>query len=98
MSIGDVYQQAVGKYLPTEIMGRLRFRVGQTALHSSQHLTGAVGGGDYVAVVYVAAKGGKPNGRINRGPAAMLRATFGDWTLAPSAPLQQTRASTMPAM
>ena len=26
-------------------------------------------------------RGGKPNGRINRGPTAMLRATFRDWSL-----------------
>ena len=46
MPVGDVYQLAVGKFLPADIMMRLRFRVGTPPLHPSQHLAGAVGGED----------------------------------------------------
>ena len=81
MPVGEVYQLAVGKFLPADIMMRLRFRIGNTALHPSQHLADAATGEDYNAVVYVSAKGGRPTGRVNRGPTAMVRAAFGDCTL-----------------
>ena len=55
MTIGDLYQQAVGKQLPGEIMARLRFRVSNGAsnavMHPSQHLAGSLGSEDYHAVV-----------------------------------------------
>ena len=81
MPIGEVYQLAVARLLPAEILMRLRFRIGAMALHPSQHLSDAAAGDEYNTVVYVAARGGKPVGRVNRGPTAMARAAFGDCSL-----------------
>ena len=61
MPVGEVYQLAVARFLPADIMMRLRFRIGNTCLHPSQHLADAAPDEEYSAVVYVSAKGGQAN-------------------------------------
>ena len=60
MSVGDVYQLAVARTLPPEIMMRLRFRIADKARHPVENLSEGATEEENTAIVYVAAKGAAP--------------------------------------
>ena len=72
--MGELYQMAIRHTLPSEILSRLRYRIGGSSFHSGERLPEDQVEQCNDVSVYVSAKGGMSN----IWPTERLCATFGD--------------------